>query len=136
MPIIGTNLTKLEVERKNPAGKITVNNNINIKDVQEMNLALGDLKQDGVRFVFEYTSEYLPDAASMKFTGEVMYLGEKKEVDGMLKNWKDKKPIDSEVMVAVMNSALTKGTVTALMLAQDMNLPSPVKLPRVQAKKE
>jgi len=134
MPIIGTNFIKLNVERKNPKGKLQIKNNLGIKTIEEMNLNLGNVKQKGARFIFEYTSKYEPDAAEMIFEGEVLFLGEAANITEILNQWKDKKPIDKDIMANVMNAALTKSTIKALELSQDMNLPSPVKLPKVTSK--
>jgi len=134
MPIIGTNFTKILVENKRRnLRNVKINNNLGIKSIEKMDFSLGSAKQEGVRFVFEYTSKY-DEAASMLFEGEVLLLEDKKIVDDILKNWKDKKPINDDIMASIMNSALNKSTIKALELSQDMNLPAPIKLPKITKK--
>ena len=138
MPIIGTNFIKLNVERKERKegkGKVNINNNLGIKDVIEMNLRVGKNKQPGVKFVFEFETIYEPDIAKFEFLGEVLYIADKEECQEILKAWKDKKPVNEDVMSLVMNSALTKSTIKSLQLSQEMNLPAPIKLPHVTKKK-
>ncbi len=137
MPIIGTHFTKINVENKRKGMRnLKVNNNLGISNIEKMDLELGSAKQSGVRFVFEYTTKYEPDAAEMIFEGEVLFIEDEKKVAEILNNWKDKKPIDDDIMARVMNSALTKSTIKALSLSQDMNLPAPVKLPKITKKEE
>jgi len=135
MPIIGTNFIKMNVERTGVPRNVKINSNLGVKEVGDMDLSLGKSKQEGVKFVFEYKVEYDP-GATMLFEGEVLYLGEKKEIDEIKKQWKDHKPVNEDLMTAVMNSALHKSTIKALELASDMGLPAPIKLPRVTKKKE
>lgn len=137
MTIIGTNFTEIGVKKNKPIVKgMKINNNLGIKSVEKMDLSLGQGKQAGVKFIFEYVTKYEPDVADMKLEGEVLILESKDKVDEILKNWKAKKPIDEAIMTNVMNSALTKSTIKALIFAQDMGLPSPVKLPRIVQKQK
>ena len=51
MAIVGFNFTKMNVEKnKAVEGKININNNVSIKDVEENELSLGKSKQKGVKF--------------------------------------------------------------------------------------
>jgi len=134
MPIIGTNFIKINVEKKEVKGKVNISNNLGIKDVQEMNLNIGKAKQPGVKFLFNFETIYEPNVAKFEFVGEVLYIDEKEKCDEILKAWKDKKPVDENIMSKIMNSALTKSTIKSLQLSQEMNLPAPIKLPHVTKK--
>jgi len=131
MSIIGTNFTKINVEKKEHTGKVSIKNNTVIKDLKPLSLNIGKSTSNGVKFVFKHTTNYEPNIASMVFEGEVLFLADQKATDELLDNWKNKKPIDEKVMVAVMNASMRKATIKALDLSQDFNLPSPVKLPKV-----
>ena len=50
----------------------------------------------------------------------------KKAIDG----WKKEKKVDKDIMTQVLNTALTRCNVQALILSQDLNLPPPIPLPR------
>ncbi len=136
MSVIGTNLTKINVERNEHNGKLSVKNNLNIANITKLNLKLGSTKSSGVRIKFHYNAIWEPKAATLLIEGEVMYLADEKTTEEILDNWKKKKPIKAEIMTPVMNSALRKSTIQALVLSQEMNLPSPIKLPRVTANKD
>ncbi len=134
MVVVGFNFSKIRVERKEGgvSGKINISNNVSIKNIEQKDLALGKAKQDGLRFTFEFTSKYDPDVGTITLAGEVLYLEEKKKIEEILGKWNKDKKIDQEVMTPVLNMALTKCNIEALMLSQSMNLPPPIPLPKIQ----
>lgn len=137
MAIVGLNFDKLIVERKdNISGKVTINNNISIKDIEERDLSLGKTKQNGLRFKFEFTSKYNPDLAEIKINGDVMYLEDAVKVKKILDEWKKDKKIDKEILTPVLNSALTKCNIQALILSKEVNLPPPLNLPKLKPREK
>lgn len=131
--IVGFGFTKLSAERNEPAkGKIDINNNVSIKDVVEDNLSLGKDKQNVLKFKFEFTSKYEPSIGTILFEGEVLYLDESKKIKDILSGWKKEKAIPKEIMAGLLNTILTKCNVQALILSQELNLPSPIPMPKVQ----
>jgi hypothetical protein len=136
MPIVGFNFTKIHVERKGAIkGRLNISNDIALKDVKERNLALSGAKQKGISFVFDFNSKYGPDVGQINLAGEILYIGEAAEVDNILAEWKKGKKVPKEVMTAVLNTALTKCNIQALILSQEINLPPPIPLPKVGTKK-
>ena len=132
MTIVGFNFTKIYVERMgSPKGKINIKNNVGIKNVEEADLSLGKSKQSGLRFVFEFTSNYEPKIGEITLTGEVLYLADDKTVKEVLKGWKKDKKVQKDITAAVLNTVLQKSNIQALMLARDINLPPPIPLPKV-----
>ena len=132
--IVGFGFTKLSAEKgEKPKGKIDINNNVSIKEVQEDNFSLGKDKQQNVlRFIFEFTSKYEPNIGKMLFEGELLYLEEPKKAKEILSSWKKDKKIPSEIMAGLLNTILTKCNVQALILSQEVNLPPPIPMPKVQ----
>lgn len=131
--IVGFGFTKLSAERKEAAkGKIDINNNVTIKSVEESDLALGRDKQNVLRFIFEFTSKYEPSVGTILFEGELLYLEDPKKAKEILNGWKKDKKIPKELMAGLLNTILTKCNVQALILSQEINLPSPIPLPKVQ----
>ena len=59
---------------------------------------------------------------------------EQKKVEELLNGWKKDKKLPPEVITPVLNMALTKCNVQALILSQEINLPPPIPLPKVQQK--
>ena len=132
--IVGFGFTKLSAEKGEPAkGKIDINNNVSIKDIQEDNFSLGrDKQQNVIRFMFEFTSKYEPNVGSILFEGELLYMEEPKKAKEILSSWKREKKLPKELMGDLLNTILTKCNVQALILSQQVNLPPPIPLPKVQ----
>ena len=132
--IVGFGFTKLSAEKGESAkGKIDINNNVSIKDVKEDNFSLGkDNQQNILRFLFEFTSKYEPNVGSILFEGELLYMEEPKKAKEILANWKKDKKLPKEIMAGLLNTVLTKCNVQALILSQQVNLPPPIPLPKVQ----
>ena len=132
MTIIGYNFTKVKAEKKSAArGKININNGIKITEVKESDLTL-DKSRKGLKVEVEFTSSYDPDVGSILLLGEVLLILESKKTDDIIKVWKEKKVMPQEITTSVLNVALTKSNVQALILSQLINLPPPVQLPKVQ----
>lgn len=131
--IVGFGFTKLNAEKYEAAkGKIDINNNVTIKDVLEDNFSFGKDKQSIIKFIFEFTSKYEPSVGAILFEGEVLYLEEPKKIKEILASWKKDKKISQELMTGLLNTILTKCNVQALILSQEINLPPPIPMPKVQ----
>jgi hypothetical protein len=136
MTIIGFNFTKMSVEKKpkNGPGKINISNNISITNVEEKDLALGKAKQKSVLFSFKFESKYEPAVGHIELLGNITFVADAAKVAEIVNGWKKDKKIAKEVMAAVMNTALNKSNIQALILSRDINLPPPIPLPKVQTK--
>ena len=134
MAIVGFNFTKIEAEKLEAAkGKINVSNNVAINAVEEKNLALGNDKQKVIAFTFEFTSNYEPKIGQIKLTGETLLMEESKKVKDLLEGWKKEKKLPKEIMTGIINTILGKCNIQSLILSEQVNLPPPLPLPRVQA---
>lgn len=135
--IVGFGFTKLSAEKNEQVkGKIDINNNVSIKDVVEDNLSLGKDKQSVIKFLFEFTSNYEPSVGKILFEGEVLYLEEPKKIKEILTSWKKDKKLSKELMAGLLNTVLTKCNVQALILSQEVNLPPPIPMPKVQIQQQ
>lgn len=133
MAIIGVNLTKVNAERKDFAGgKISINNNVSILSVEEKDLSLGASKQKGLRFNFLFKCDYVPNVGNIDFEGNVMFLADADKAKAIKEGWDKKKEVPPEVMEPILNAALSKCNIQAIKLSDDINLPSPVPMPRLQ----
>ena len=132
--IVGFGFTKLSAEKHEAAkGKIDINNNVSIRDVREDSFSLGKDKQQNVlKFMFEFASKYEPSVGTILFEGELLYMEEPKKAKEILGSWKKSKEIPKELMAVLLNTILTKCNVQALILSQEVNLPPPIPMPRVQ----
>ena len=131
--IVGFGFTKLNAEKgENVKGKIDINNNVSIKDVKEDSFSLGREKQNVLKFIFEFTSKYEPSVGSILFEGEILFMEDQKKVKEILSSWKKDKTIQKELMAGLLNTILAKCNVQALILSQQVNLPPPIPMPKVQ----
>jgi hypothetical protein len=132
MSIVGFNFTKISAERKNSVvGTVNISNNITLREVSEAKLGLaGD--RGAVRVTFTFGSEYTPDLAVLHMEGDVLLLLEVKQAQTVIENWKKSKQLSREIAEPLMNHILDRCNIQALLLSKDLNLPSPVQLPKVQ----
>jgi len=136
MTVIGFSFTKMLVEKSNPVkGKVSINNNVGIKNVEETKLNINTAKK-ALKLDFEFSSTYDPNIGKILLEGEVIYLIDKDKTEDILKNWKKNKKLDQEMMNSVLNYVLSKCNIEALILSKDMNLPPPIPLPKVGQTKE
>ncbi|MBU0535696.1 MAG: hypothetical protein KKE20_01930 [Nanoarchaeota archaeon] len=135
MAIVGFGFTKMLIEKKGDIkGKININNNVSITNVEETNFSFGSAKQKGLKVLFEFKSQYQPDIAEILFEGNVLDLEDEKSVDDLLKGWKKDKKLPPKVMEPIINSILMKCNIQALIMSKELNLPPPIPLPKVGTK--
>lgn len=137
MSVVGFTFTRMLVERKGAAsGRINIQNNVSLKEVTGANLALGKAKQEALRFTFEFTSQYEPNAGSIQLIGELIDIVDEKLYSETLDEWKKKRKVPQSVMTRILNTILNKCNVQALILSNYINLPPPVPMPRVNIKED
>ena len=135
MVIVGFNFTKINAERKKPLqGKIQIQNNVGIINVEEYRLNIGKSTESGVKFLFKYDTIYSSDIGSISLEGEILFLEEQKKVKDILARWKKEKKVDQPIMIQIMNTILMKANIQALNISQDLGLPAPLQLPKVNVK--
>lgn len=133
MPIIGTTFMGIEATRKKTiaGGDVKVNSTPKITAMREVDVdALG---KKAVVMEFTFGSEYEPGIANIAVKGELMYVGPKQVA--VLKQWKEKETLPADVSVEVLNHLFRKCLLKIAVLADDLQLPPPLELPRVQAGK-
>ena len=132
--IVGFNFTKMSAERhEGVRGKININNNVSIKNVEEKNLALGKEKQNTLNFTFEFISKYEPKLGEILLGGDVLFMADPKKAKEILDGWKKDKKIPKDTMTAILNTVLAKCNIQALIISRDINLPPPIPLPKVES---
>ena len=132
MTVIGFNFNKILVERLgNKQGKLTISNNVSLQNVSEANVPFADDKSKCVKVDFKFESKYDPEIAQIVLQGDFIYMLPKEVAENVLTSWKDKKAIDQSILSPMMNTILNKANVEALLLSKELNLPSPIPLPKV-----
>ncbi len=137
MPIVGFNFSKVYVEKKTKIDNtpnIQIKNSAVITDVQEEKLPTGKAKSDGLRFDFKFSLQYEPNVGEIELLGFIYYLDEQETIKNIFKTWKKDKKISKELTIHLVNTILFKGTIKALSLSQEVNLPPHLPLPSVNPK--
>jgi hypothetical protein len=131
MSVIAFNFTKIAGERKSgPTGKLSVSNRTNLRDVKESPVG----SQKALLFSFTHISTYQPEFATLTLEGEVLVLSNEKEVQETLASFKKSRTFSPELTQRVFNNILNRVSIESLLLAKDLNLPAPFKLPRIDMK--
>ena len=137
MPIVGFNFSKVYVEKKSKVDEtpnIQIKNSAVITDVVEEKLPTGKAKSDGLRFDFKFSLQYEPNVGEIELIGFIYYLDEPETIKNIFKSWKKDKKISKELTVHIINTVLFKGSIKALALSQEVNLPPHLPLPAVNPK--
>ncbi|MEM2916634.1 MAG: hypothetical protein QXT19_04740 [Candidatus Woesearchaeota archaeon] len=133
MTVVGLQINKILVEKMAPVkGKVSVNNNVAVKDVEKTDLTFGTSKQDALRFTYEFTANYEPKIAHILFEGTVTYFDTPAAIEEIHKGWKKDKKVAPDIMTNILNSILAKCNIEALLLSREVNLPPPIPMPRVK----
>ncbi|MGM5480029.1 MAG: hypothetical protein ACQESC_01055 [Nanobdellota archaeon] len=132
MTILNFSFTKILVEKnKKQSKKVSINSGLNIKDVEESNVVKGS-KQRAFRISFSYTANYSPEIGKILLEGDLLYLADESTATTISNEWKDKKSLPKDIALVVFNRILHQCNVEALILSKEINLPAPVKLPKIQ----
>lgn len=135
MAIVGFDFTKINVEKKSAIkGNIKINNNVSIKDIKEQELSLGTLKQKALKFEFTFNTKYEPNFANINLEGFVLYIIKPEQIKEIIENWKKNKKLPKDITMPILNTVLSKCNIQALIMSKDLNLPSPIPLPKVEEK--
>ncbi len=134
MPIIGFKFESLEAKRNNTnfGGEIKINSAPKITKVSEINIP--SLKKKALGMGFEFITKYDPEIGEIKVTGEVLYMAENNPQ--ILKGWKSKKDLPEKVNIEVLNHLFRHCLLKISNLADDLQLPPPIQLPKVKPKGE
>ncbi|MEE9405823.1 MAG: hypothetical protein V3V26_00275 [Candidatus Aenigmarchaeota archaeon] len=132
MPIIGMNFRSMEAKRikEGSTGEIKVNSTPKITGMKEINIS--SLNKKALSMSFEFSTKYDPQIAEIKIGGEIVYLAEKN--GPILNQWKKKKSLPENVSVEILNHLFRKCLLKIAYMADDLQLPPPVQIPRVKPK--
>ena len=136
MPAIGMNISCIVAKKYEEANiGVKVNTNTDLKDVKEHDLA--PLEQKCLSIDFEFSTNYVSQKdkkiAEIIISGDVLFLEE--DYKKILLQWKKDKKLPEEISLQVINVVFNKCLKKAILLSDDLQLPSPLPLP-VARKKE
>jgi hypothetical protein len=134
MPIVGFSISSIG-GRKNKAavrGEIKVNSTPKINDVKEVSIPAFNKKP--LSLSFDFVTKYEPNLAEVKISGDVLYLAENNQK--ILNEWKKKKALPEAVSVEVLNHLFRRCLIKIAGLADELQLPPPLQIPRVKTKSD
>lgn len=130
MSVIGFSFTKIQgTTGTGTKGKIQISNNVGVTDIKGSNISV-DASRSTVRVSFRYDSKFEPKVGSITLEGNVLMMLDKKDADAMVEGWKTKK-LPATLVAEALNHVLHKCNIQALIMSRDLNLPSPVQMPKV-----
>lgn len=134
MPIVGFSISSIEGKKSKSAvrGEIKVNSTPRITGVKEVSIPAFSKKP--LSLSFEFVTKYDPNLAEVKISGDVLFLAEKNQK--VLSEWKNKKALPDAVSIEVLNHLFRRCLIKIANLADDLQLPPPLQIPRVKAKGE
>ena len=134
--ILGFELAKINVERKNrPTSNVKVKHNLNIDSVKELTIErMGKRKSLDISFTFKV--DYEPNLGNIAISGNLLYTAEDAALNKVISQWKSKKKVPKEASLEIVNAILTKCNIKSLELAEDVNLPYHMPLPKIEAAKQ
>jgi hypothetical protein len=134
MPIIGMKLDSMEGKRGSlpQTGEIKVNSTPRIIEVKQIDLP--SINKKALALIFEFSTSYSPDIGDIKINGELLYTSE--SLPKILKQWQSKKMLPEEVNIEVLNHLFRSCLLKVANMADDLQLPPPLAMPRVAAKQK
>ena len=134
MPIIGMKLDSIEGKRGKlpPKGEIKVNSTPRITLVRQIDLP--SISKKALALNFDFVTAYSPDIGEVKIAGEVLFTSEKNAQ--ILKHWQSKKALPEDVNIEVLNHLFRQCLLKVANIADDLQLPPPLAMPRVAAKQK
>ncbi len=135
MPVVGFNFKSIKAEiKKVPTGKekIEISSSPMIKNVEKKKIDV--LGKEVALIEFEFKTTYEPGIGQIVLKGEILYQTD--NVGKFVKEWKEKKKLSADFAIPVLNAVFRRCLKRAIDLADDLQLPPPIRFPVVRAKEE
>lgn len=135
MKLAGFNFTKYNIEKKsNDYKNLKISSGINIESIEEVKSNILKTKETLLIVKWKFNVNYEPKIASIELAGNLIIGLESKKSKEILKKW-DKKEIDEEFNIKILNIILKKCNIKSVQFEDDFSLPIHFKLPSLKGKK-
>ena len=133
MTILNFGFNKIIVEKKSNkvTGQLKIKQGMNLTDVKSSNM-MKDSKQKAFVIKFVFDTVYEPNYANINLEGELILLVDEKTSKALETSWKKTKSLPKDLALSVFNRILHSCNVESLILSREINLPPPMKMPKVQ----
>ena len=132
MAVIGLNLNSIEAKKKSavPMQDVKVNSTPMITGVKEMKIP--NFSKKVLSVDFEFLTTYEPSFASIAIEGSLLYIAENnKEI---LSEFSKNKKLPEKQSMEVLNYLFRHCLLKASLLAEDLQLPPPMPMPKIKPK--
>lgn len=124
--IVNSRVTKVEATREKDGPGKGLKIQIDIKDVGG--------KGEDVDVGYEFTAEYLDGIGKIFIAGEITDRSDKKVADEARKAWKEKKDVQQDYKLSILNSINYVASVEGVLVSKIVRLPPPIAPPRLTKK--
>jgi hypothetical protein len=135
MPVIGLKINSYDAKRMKDTftGEMKINSSPKITEVKEIDVP--SVGKKALAFAFEFGTQYGPDIADIKVSGEVIYVNDKEKAE-ILKGWKKDKKLPDAIGIEVLNHLFRHCLLKVSNIAEDLQLPPPLNFPLVKPKSD
>jgi hypothetical protein len=117
-------VTSISAERfwdiRKPVPPIQINTNINVVGMEKK-------QDDSLDVPFVLSIVYNPSIAQMSLKGTAYVMGEKTEVDKVLREYEQKKPPAQIIIQSISNVVF----IESVLISRTLNIPPPIPLPQI-----
>ncbi len=121
---VNVSITNVSADRfldmRKPIPQININTNLNLIGVEKA-------VDDSLEVPFVLTINYNPSIAQMSLKGKAYVVGEKPELEKILKEYEEKKPPPPIILQSISNVVFLESVV----ISRTLNIPPPIPLPQV-----
>lgn len=134
MPIIGLGFSSMEAGKEGGRiqQEVKVNSTPSITNVKEV--AVPNLAKKALSIEFEFLTRYEPNFARITIKGSIMYLTDKNKP--VIDEWEKNKRLPEKLSLEVLNYLFRKCLLKASLLAEDLQIPPPMPMPKITPKKK
>lgn len=136
MGVLAARFTELKAKAGKPVkGDIRVNTNLPaIITMKCVEVGTGKQKKELLVMEFECKTVYQPMGAEIELKGELTYVAD--DPKKIFNLWTKEKKMEEQMSLNVLNFLIKKCSIESIKVADDMDLPVPVKLPEVRARED
>jgi len=132
MQFVGDSVNKIEATRSEKLERpLKIEANVQLTDVKKRDIFAAGDKKDSVAVDYKFEVIYGEGSGKLLVEGAVFVVGDKKELDKILKAWKKKEgKLEGDLAIPFMNRAMELAYLAVIPVAKELKLPTPLRMPR------